>query len=1084
MPDSLSVGEQIELLGPPGGVQSQIPALQNAAGVGAVYQLLAPPGGGGGSAVSYGMSYDLGAPQPTQDLVQSLLLDGERPFGYRASNREIHLPVKITAPDMNTMTAARELLMQAVDKQTWELTWTPASTGLPLVFDCFRALPATVTYGFLLNRMPIAVITLHFQALPYGRSDPSSGLQQVAFASPLLGGIAAPPAPVLLDNFGTVSGANWSQSALKYVTGPNSAHFTPPAAAWGSVCTYTRTGLPTLNLTGLPVLSVWTGLSYDTAHFGPWPAMNVNLTLAWTLTDNGGHTISFHRTYNRQRWSNSAANPAWTRHTANIPQGVAGFNYSGIAAYAVRISNWIYQGNTVLIRLHAWMDAVTANPPSLSQPASQRGVLYTIMGAQGTARTPFSAQFQLPQSGAVTTELTGSGVWWPPLGVTSVQAECVGAGGAGSNRTTAGQGGGGGGGEYAREPSLAVSAGTPVPYACGTGGSPGDVSHTVTFGTAGAGSWTVPAGVTSVKAECWGGGAGGGPGGGGGGGGEYAAEAALTVTPGTRVPFVAGAGGSGGGGLAAQGTVTSRSGGISTFGSAATTTTVVTAHGGVSALLGGTSPGNGGSGSANTTHFTGGIGGTSPNSGGGGGGGSAGTAAIGNPGGAGTATTGGAGASAVAGGGAGGAGSPVPGYPGAGSAPGGGGGGGFSTSYNGGGGNGAAGQVRLTYVTAGGSPVNGTATTFGSAGTTGTVVRANGGGSAAANSTANGTGAGGSTNSVHFAGGNGGLGGTAGGGGAGSGGSASVGNNGTAGASGGTGAAAVAGGGKGGNGATAADTPGQPAAPPGGGGGGSYMNVTAQSGGAGGGGAIWLTWTPPLQPFGTLIAHRPGPDAPENLNPCIPLTSTSDPPDNRQYPVPQVIAGVNSLYRGTYSVVLMNYVWDNPGASRQITLTVYQYEYAGGPGYSVQLIRTLTPATDITNGLVVMGELTLPVKDMDPSNTSAYYAFSVSDTDQADQFLDVLLLDTQGQTVIINIPPGNTYTNFFLDEPTSDRDLGRIMGSDLDRSQAISVLDSCIISGGPFYLNPGDNSLLAYTPSGAPNLGCSYLSRWFTDRIS
>ena len=34
-------------------------------------------------------------------------------------------------------------------------------------------------------------------------------------------------------------------------------------------------------------------------------------------------------------------------------------------------------------------------------------------------------------------------------------------------------------------------------------------------------------------------------------------------------------------------------------------------------------------------------------------------------------------------------------------------------------------------------------------------------------------------------------------------------------------------------------------------------------------------------------------------------------------------------------------------------------------------------------------------------------------------------------------------------------DQGRIMGSDLDRSQAISVLDSCIVSGGPFYLYPG-----------------------------
>jgi hypothetical protein len=922
------------------------------------------------------------------------------------------------------------------------------------------------------------VVTLHFQALPYGRSD-TDGLQQVAFASPLLGGVAAPPAPVTLDNFGTVSGTNWSANTQKFVTGPTSAHWTPPAAAWGSVCTYTRSGLGTLNITGLPVLSSWTGLSYDTAHFGPWPAMKVNLTLAWTLTDNGAHTLKFSRTYNSQRWSNSAGNPAWTRHTANIPQNVPGFNYSAVTAYSVRISNSVYKGSTVLIRLHAWLDAITANPPSLSAPASQRGTIYTIMGAAGTARTPFSAQFQLPQSGTVQTELTGSGVWWPPLGVTSVQAECIGAGGAGAGRTTAGLGGGGGGGEYARENALTVAAGTPVPYSCGVPGSPGDIQHVVTFTSAGAGSWLVPPGVTSVKAECWGSGAGGAPGGGGGGGGEYAMEPALTVVAGTRVPFQIGAGGSGAGHLPGYGTVQQRIGNTTLFGSTATTTTIVIAHGGLTPLLGGSTGAAGGSGSTNNTHFSGGTGGAAPRSGGGGGGGSGGTAGAGSTGGAASGASGGTGASAVTGGGAGGAGAPAPGWPGAGAGPGGGGGGGFSTTYNGGGGNGAPGQVRLTYMVAGGSPVAGGQTTFGSAGTTGTVVRANGGASAALNSATGGAGGSGSVNAVHFNGGAGWSTSALGGGGGSSGGFASAGTAATSQA----GASAPTGGGKGADGAAAIDQPGNSNSPPGGGGGGADMSTASQVGGYGGGGAVFLSWTPPLAPFGTLVAHRPGPDAPENLNPCVPVYP-ADNPDGRQYNVPQVISGVNSLYRGTYSVVLMNFTWDNPTAVRQITLTIYQYEYVNGPVWTVQLTRVLTPATDIVNGVVIMGEITLPVKDMDPSNTSAYYAVSVNDTDQADQFLDVLFLDTQGQTVIVNISPGNAYTNFFVDEPTSDRDLGRIMGSNLDRSQAISCLDAAIVSGGPFYLIPGDNVFLAYSPSGAPNLGVSYLPRWYSDRIS
>ena len=1068
--DSLVIADLIETLGPAGGSPSTIPALQNAAGTSASYQLLAPSSGNS-SALGYGMSYDLGAPQPTTDVVQSLLLDGERPFGYRSSNRTMVLPIKITAPDLTSMAAAREILMQLVDQQTWTLTWTPASTGLSLIFDCFRAQPTVITYGFLYNRMPIAVMTLTFQALPYGRSDPD-GLQQVAFASPLLGGVAAPPAPVVLDSFGTVSGTNWSRSTAKFVVGPGSAHFTPPVSVNGIACSYTKSGL-SLNITGLPTLSVWFGQSYDTTHYGPWPSMASNVTLIWTLTDNAAHTLSFHKTYNKCRWSSSQANPSWTRLSAPIPQTSATFNYTNVTAYTVKISNFSFQGATVLHRVHAWLDDVVANPPSLAIPASQRGVVYSIMGAAGTARTPISCQFQLPQSGSVQLELQGTGLWWPPPGVTAVKAEAIGAGGAGGNRTTVGLGGGGGGGEYAAEAALTVAAGTPVPYSCGLAGSPGAVAQTVLFSTPGTGNWTCPTGVTTVIAECWGAGAGGAPGGGGGGGGEYAKEASLAVTAGKTYPFVVGSGGLGN----LYGTGSTRAGSKSTMAGDSVT---VTANGGKSPTTGGTSGGVGGTGSANTTHNNGGAGGTSPAGGGGGGGGSGGSAAAGNAGSNGSGNSAGAGAVAVTNGGAGGAGAPNPGWPGPVPAPpGGGGGGGYSSGGNGGAQTGAAGQVKLTYTVAAGSQVSGTSTTFGTVASSGVIVTAHGGSSVAPNTATGGSGGTGSANTTHFNGGAGFTATSGGGGGGGSGGSASVGTTATS----STGAPAVAGGGKGAPGG-GADLGGTSASPPGGGGGGADMSTTAQTGGSGGAGAITLTWTPPLAPFGALIAHRPSVDAPDSLNPCVPIGNTADAPIGTVYPVPSLIAGVNALFGGTYSVVLVNYVWDSPTLTRQITLTVTQYEYVGGPSYPISVTRSFTPSTDIVNGIVIMGELTLGVKDIDPSNTSAYYTVSITDTDQADQFLDVLFLDSQGETLIVNIPPGNSYVNFFADEPTADRDLGRVMGSDLDRSQAISVLDSCIVSGGPFYITPGDNTFLAYSPFGAPNLGVSYLARWFTDRLS
>src|SRR5487761_2727078 len=67
---------------------------------------------------------------------------------------------------------------------------------------------------------------------------------------------------------------------------------------------------------------------------------------------------------------------------------------------------------------------------------------------------------------------------------------------------------------------------------------------TVPYNTAGTYTFTVPAGVTSVKVEAWGAGAGGWGGVGGGGGGAYAGNFALPVTPGNTYTITVGAGGS------------------------------------------------------------------------------------------------------------------------------------------------------------------------------------------------------------------------------------------------------------------------------------------------------------------------------------------------------------------------------------------------------------------------------------------------------------------------------------------------------------------------------------------------------------
>jgi len=148
-------------------------------------------------------------------------------------------------------------------------------------------------------------------------------------------------------------------------------------------------------------------------------------------------------------------------------------------------------------------------------------------------------------------------------------------------------------------------------------------TSTQTYTSTTSGSFTVPAGVTSLTVECWGAGGKGsdsntsGVGRGGGGGGAYA-RSVLTVVPGTNYTFTIGAGGS---------SNTAPNGGDTTFGA-----NLVKAAGG-SGLTVGVSTGALGGTVANSigdVRYNGGTGGTATGVNAGGGGGGAGSTGNGN----------------------------------------------------------------------------------------------------------------------------------------------------------------------------------------------------------------------------------------------------------------------------------------------------------------------------------------------------------------------------------------------------------------------------------------------------------------------
>ena len=476
--DSLIIAGQIELLGAPGGVASSNPLCP-----GAIFRL--QPG------------YDLGEAQPTSDFIGSLSLDGERPFGRRASDRTITLPLQIIASDFTTLAGALELLSQAIDQQTWTLTWTrdPSQAaaggfgvGLPLVLDCFRAQASQVMYGGADQTLgsPIGQLTITFQALPYGHSDQPVS---IAVASPLPGQ-SAPPAPVVLDTFSSVSGTDFSSDSSHFIVGPHSAKWTHGGSTFAP--SYVKTGL-SANLTGLTALSVYLGFG------AAFPSTFVNpVTVTFTLTD-GTHTLSFSvsRTFTP---SGNAGTPHFNLVTAAIPQGRT-FTYSAVTGYTILVSSVPASPAGLFgFGFNTWLDHVVANPPTL-QAASTRGAVYNVLGVAGTARAPIALQAQQPGATKVVTLSTpGPFQWTAPGDLTGGTADVtvVGAGGAGASLVVTGQGGGGSGGEVAREASLALTAGTTYSGFIGAGGTAQTGISTLAITTTGLPSATVSTPYTTT----------------------------------------------------------------------------------------------------------------------------------------------------------------------------------------------------------------------------------------------------------------------------------------------------------------------------------------------------------------------------------------------------------------------------------------------------------------------------------------------------------------------------------------------------------------------------------------------------------
>lgn len=1059
MADSLVLGD-IELLG--GGVPSANPAC-----AGAIFRLL--PG------------YDLGAPDPTTDFVESLLLNGERPVGHRASNRVLALPVWIIGTSRDNLAAAREHLEQTADQDLWTATWARDRGGLPplpLLIDCFRNAQAQPSYNILLEKQLAMQILVTIPAMPYGRSDTQL---ELSLAAPVPSGPPAPPAPVVLDNFSTIT-SPFSYQGSQHVVGPNCVVWDPDDVRVGdpggqnSNFTYPGTLANSADLSRMTSVSMYLGFGSRYYYRLPYHGRHhVNIEL--TLTDTAGNSISMSRSNQRMASSAYYQSPVFTRVTMPLLLNDPVFAYTSVAGYTIKVTNHHYLDRHHLRWVTLYLDALTAFPDTQTVTPTVRGNMYVMYGVRGTAPAGMSLELQQPPTAGTPTTVTATGIggYTVPSGTAYLKVEAVGGGGAGAGRTGSGMGGGGGAGEYARVDTFPAVPAEVIPYSVGTGGTqgatPGDGVQT-NFGP-GSQSTTV---VTAY-------------------GGKSAAQNSITGGLGgtgstNPVNFDGGkgrtaSGAFGGGGGSSGGTSLPGNTPLGSLASSFTTvgTTSFVAPAGVTAVY---AESWGGGGSAATGYANG-------NGQGGGGGeyaagfvpvtpgnsysvvvGAGGAAVTGSQlngnNGSQSSFTGDGGSAVVAHGGT--KGFPVnngnsPNNGGSGSVNSvhyTGGSGGPAWNYSGGGGSSASpsgpGNPGDGYGNPGGAPTDGGAGGRGSGATNnnggaGTQPGGGGGGTYSASATS-GAGAAGKVR-LTFPGGSPDQ----------------------------FGAPAVAGGGAGGNGGATANTVGSAGSQPGGGGGGANSSGTAEAGGAGGAGKLIVT------PYASaawksLIVHRP-PRGTRSFMPVTPVGAGSDVPNGATfYSVPQPVSGVNAQFRGTYSVYLINTSWNGSG-SRTVTVTFRQTEYPGGPTYTAVTPGVTFTPSQITNGILSCGFITLPVRDIPPDNTQASMAVAVTDTNTSDRFADCITLDSMGQTVVLN-EPSQGYVRYYLDAPDANATLGRYLGTQTDRSSAVSILGNVdAMSGGPMTVEPTDqdNVLLAYCPDAlAPAIGMRYFDSYYFDRTS
>ena len=214
---------------------------------------------------------------------------------------------------------------------------------------------------------------------------------QVAFSAPVPASPPPPPAPVVLDIFSQISSTQHYQSP-KCVVGPYSLCWDPDDDRVGdpggqnSLFTYAATLGYTQDLTGYASLQCYLGFGTRYRWCLEYPGHVHGVRVYVDLYDSSGHSVTAHRENMRLPVAPVWTTPAFSRISLPVPQGVTSFDYTSVVSYKITIANRHFPRR--LSWVTAYVDNLSAQPPSVTSSPVSRGAVHVLHGVQGTARVP------------------------------------------------------------------------------------------------------------------------------------------------------------------------------------------------------------------------------------------------------------------------------------------------------------------------------------------------------------------------------------------------------------------------------------------------------------------------------------------------------------------------------------------------------------------------------------------------------------------------------------------------------------------------------------------------------------------------